>query len=70
MESGVIYTVLAGIKDFILEWVREFPKSKVVLTGGDSGLLFRYLQLLYPDIGKRVIWEEKLIFLAMKLLVV
>jgi len=69
IESGVIYTILAGIKDFILDWWQEFPESQVVLTGGDGGLLFRYLQLLYPEIGKRVVWEEKLIFLAMKLLV-
>ncbi len=39
IQSGVIYTLLSGIKAFIEAWWRLFPDSQIVMTGGDSNLL-------------------------------
>ncbi|MBD2101564.1 pantothenate kinase [Leptolyngbya sp. FACHB-261] len=51
MQSGVIYTVLAGIRDFLDDWQRLFPESQVVVTGGDGPLLAQHLGLrLDPDL--------------------
>jgi type III pantothenate kinase len=66
MQSGVIYTLLAGIKDFIDEWWRLFPNGKVAMKGGDRNLLFNYLQELYPAIASRLIVEPNLIFWGMQ----
>ncbi|MGK7872248.1 MAG: pantothenate kinase [Xenococcaceae cyanobacterium] len=66
IESGVIYTVLAGIRDFIRDWWKQFPDSQVALTGGDSALLLSYLQIQFPEIAGRIIVEENLIFLGMR----
>jgi type III pantothenate kinase len=62
IQSGVIYTLLSGIKDFIEAWWRLFPESQIVMTGGDSNLLKTYLQQQFPDIGNRIIVDNKLIF--------
>lgn len=62
IQSGVIYTLLSGIKDFIEAWWRLFPESQIVMTGGDSNLLKTYLQQEFPDIGNRIIVDNKLIF--------
>ncbi|MGM3305957.1 pantothenate kinase [Anabaena sp. WFMT] len=65
IQSGVIYTLLAGIKDFVESWLSLFPDSKIVITGGDSNLLTTYLQARFPDIAARLIAEKNLIFLGM-----
>lgn len=62
IESGVIYTVLAGIRDFIEDWQSRFPTSQIVLTGGDSPVLMSYLQSQYPEIASHVISNPHLIF--------
>ncbi len=66
MQSGVIYTLLAGIKDFVTAWTLLFPLSKVVMTGGASALLYSYLQLVNPEIAARITVERDLIFWGMK----
>jgi type III pantothenate kinase len=66
IQSGVIYTLLAGIKDFITDWWQLFPDSKVAMKGGDRILLFNYLQALYPEIAERLIVEPNLIFWGMQ----
>lgn len=45
IQSGVIYTILAGIRDFIEAWWRQFPGSYITLTGGDRTLLLTYSTL-------------------------
>ncbi len=65
MQSGIIYTIIAGIKDFIETWWRDFPQSRVAITGGDRQILFNYLQLQFPAIANHVIVEQNLIFLGM-----
>jgi type III pantothenate kinase len=41
--SGVWHSLVAGTRDFIQTWRREFPLSHVVLTGGDGNMLYQAL---------------------------
>ncbi|WP_392535857.1 pantothenate kinase [Nostoc sp. C117] len=66
IQSGVIYTLLAGIKDFIEAWLDLFPDGKIVIKGGDRTLLLNYLQALYPEIAASLIVEPNLIFWGMR----
>ncbi|NMG05639.1 pantothenate kinase [Brasilonema sp. UFV-L1] len=66
MQSGVIYTLVAGIKDFIEAWWRDFPQGKIVMTGGDRTLLVKYLQSQETEIAAHVIVETNLIFWGMQ----
>ncbi|MBN3878297.1 MULTISPECIES: pantothenate kinase [unclassified Nostoc] len=66
IQSGVIYTLLAGIKDFIQAWWDLFPDGKIAIKGGDRTLLINNLQALYPEIATRLIVEPNLIFLGMQ----
>ncbi|HBB31137.1 MAG TPA: pantothenate kinase [Cyanobacteria bacterium UBA9273] len=66
IASGVVYTILAGIRDFITDWRGQFPDSKIVLTGGDSRLLIAYLQTQYPNMGCQLIGDQQLIFWGMR----
>ena len=62
IESGIVYTVLAGIRDFITDWRRQFPDSKIALTGGDSEILNSYIQDQFPEIAPQIISDHNLIF--------
>ena len=62
IQSGVIYTLLAGIEDFIRDWLGLFNDGKIVITGGDRNLLLKYLQSQKPEIAKLVKVEPHLIF--------
>ncbi|NET73749.1 MAG: pantothenate kinase [Sphaerospermopsis sp. SIO1G2] len=66
IESGIIYTLLAGIKDFIDNWLLSFPDSQIAMTGGDSELLGSYLKQEFPKIGEQIILDQNLIFWGMK----
>ncbi|MBD2740164.1 pantothenate kinase [Coleofasciculus sp. FACHB-1120] len=66
IQSGVIYTVVAGIKDFIQAWKQEFPSSRVVLTGGDRASLLSYLQTQFPEIASQIMNDPNLIFMGMR----
>lgn len=66
IQSGVIYTLIAGIKDFIEAWLEDFPHSPVMITGGDRHQLYHYLQIQYPAITKHMIVEKNLIFMGMQ----
>jgi type III pantothenate kinase len=48
ISSGILSTITAGIKDFILDWDRLFPHSSIVFTGGDGEILVSYLQPILP----------------------
>jgi type III pantothenate kinase len=43
IASGVLYTTIAGIYDFMSDWWRQFPDSHTIFTGGDGETIFRYL---------------------------
>ncbi len=66
IHSGVIYTLIAGIRDFINAWWQEFPASGIVLTGGDRTLLLKYLQSQFPEVSSRTIVDPHLIFWGMR----
>ncbi|AFY53400.1 pantothenate kinase, type III [Rivularia sp. PCC 7116] len=61
IQSGIIYTIIAGIKDFIAAWLKDFPESNVVITGGDRTVLFNYLKSQYPEIAAKIVVEKNLI---------
>ena len=66
IESGVIYTILAGIRDFINDWRCQFPDSKIALTGGDSEMLLDYLKVQFPEVASQIVVDSNLIFLGMR----
>ncbi|MDB9445062.1 pantothenate kinase [Anabaena sp. CS-542/02] len=66
IQSGIIYTLLAGIQDFCFSWWQLFPDAKIVIKGGDRLLLLKYLQFKFPDIAARLIVEANLIFWGMR----
>ncbi|MBH8561948.1 pantothenate kinase [Nostoc sp. CENA67] len=66
IQSGVIYTLLAGIRDFIEAWWCLFPEGKVAIKGGDRTLLFNYFQTVYLNIASRLILEPNLTFCGMR----
>ncbi|WP_169927002.1 pantothenate kinase [Brunnivagina elsteri] len=66
MQSGVIYTLIAGIKDFVENWWCDFPDGKVMMTGGDSETIHGYLRSHYPNICDPITVERNLIFWGMR----
>jgi type III pantothenate kinase len=66
IQSGVIYTFLAGIKDFMEAWWDLFADGKIAIKGGDRTLLINYLQALCPEIVERLVVEANLIFWGMR----
>ena len=69
MQSGVIYTLLAGIKDFVEAWWRDYPEGKIAITGGDRKQLMNYLQIQFPEIAAHLLVEPNLIFWGMQALI-
>lgn len=66
IQSGVIYTITAGMFDFIKAWLQEFPESCICLTGGDGNLLLKYMRSHSPHIAARIMFEPYLIFWGMR----
>jgi type III pantothenate kinase len=71
IRSGVIYTVLATIRDYCEAWLVRFPGGAIALTGGDSGMLMEHLQTQYPAvlgsaIAAQIKVEPHLIFWGMQ----
>jgi type III pantothenate kinase len=65
IASGILHTVSAGVRDFIRDWQQLFPDSQIVFTGGDGGLLVKYLQLELID---SVRFDRQLLFHGMSAL--
>jgi type III pantothenate kinase len=68
IASGIIYTILSGMKDFILDWRDRFPQSSIVFTGGDAELLQQDLSLYLPQLASQIKVDRQLIFSGMALL--
>ncbi|NCO75838.1 MAG: pantothenate kinase [Cyanobacteria bacterium] len=66
IQSGIIYTVIASLRDFSEDWLQKYPQSQVILTGGDALLLNQYLEEIFPDINKQIKVDTNLIFLGIK----
>lgn len=68
IQSGTVYTTLAGICDFVQAWWQAFPESWIVLTGGDRTRLHNYLnawsaqQPQAPEWITRLVCDPNLIF--------
>jgi type III pantothenate kinase len=69
IQSGVIYHTLAGVHYFISDWLRQFPDAAILLTGGDSLVLFNYLQDLFPNLSKQITVDAELVFWGMRSLI-
>ncbi|MEM7590405.1 MAG: pantothenate kinase [Cyanobacteria bacterium P01_A01_bin.83] len=67
IASGIIYTAIAGIGSFIIDWQQQFPDSLVIFTGGDAQLLSRYLHLQCPDLKQNTIIDQNLVFKGINL---
>lgn len=66
IASGILYTILAGIADYITNWQASFSHSQIIFTGGDADLLQQYFQVEYPEIAEKIIGDRYLIFWGMK----
>ncbi|MFM1843218.1 MAG: hypothetical protein RLZZ490_1960 [Cyanobacteriota bacterium] len=66
IQSGILYTVLAGLQDYIQAWMTRFPKSPVLLTGGDGKLLEQGLETMVTGHPIQLIYDPYLIFLGMQ----
>jgi type III pantothenate kinase len=66
IESGIIYTVLAGLRDFIQDWYRLFPHSLLILTGGDRHYLKINLSRYDEYFKEKMMEDGNLIFWGMK----
>lgn len=62
IQSGIIYTLIAGIHSFIEKWLQMYPDSQVVLTGGDRLILSSYLNSQFPSLAKKIKCDRNLIF--------
>jgi type III pantothenate kinase len=44
ITSGILYSTLAGIRDFWQDWQEKFPQSVLLITGGDGKMLYLCLK--------------------------
>jgi type III pantothenate kinase len=66
IRSGIIYTLLASIRDYSEAWLERFPGGAIGLTGGDGEMLFQLLQLQFPELAIRMRVDANLIFWGME----
>jgi type III pantothenate kinase len=66
IQSGVIYTLIASIRDFMTAWWEKFPHSQICFKGGDSKLLLEYLRSLHPELATKIVREPNLTFWGMR----
>jgi type III pantothenate kinase len=59
ITSGILYTISDGVRDFIEDWLRLYPQSQIIFTGGDGEILVKYLQL---DSIDRIKLDNQLLF--------
>ena len=67
IASGIIYTAIASIRSYISDWLQQFPTGKVIFTGGDAEVLFRYLHQQLPNLARSTIIDRNLVFWGMRL---
>ena len=57
IHSGILHTLLAGLRDFIADWRRRFPQGPLLVTGGDGELLYPHLCSLDAELR----WDPHLV---------
>ena len=67
IASGILYSAIAGIHSYILNWVEQFPNTQIIFTGGDGEILSRFLDRQFPNLAKKTVVEPNLIFQGIKL---
>ena len=65
IASGILHTQLAGIRDFLQDWWRHYPKGKAVFTGGDGATIVNALNSHGPPLFGPVYLEQTLAFLGL-----
>lgn len=66
IESGILNTLIAGIRSFIEDWNRQFETSTIVLTGGDATLIYRLLEQHEPKIFEQIRLDLDIVFWGMR----
>lgn len=71
IASGVLYTHLAGIRDFLTDWLQHNPSGRVIFTGGDGKKMANYLKqhspsLISPSLIERVQIDPDLMFWGLR----
>lgn len=69
IRSGIFYTTVAGVKDFIQAWWQDFPRSHVVVTGGDGNLIDSELRKSFPQKANTLHYLPHLVLQALGWLV-
>ncbi|QJB29504.1 pantothenate kinase [Limnospira fusiformis] len=69
IASGIIHSMIAGLREFITAWCQEFPHSKISITGGDRIPLMTYLNSQYPKIAALIVDTPEAIFWGMSAMV-
>jgi len=69
IHSGVLYVLLAGLRDFIETWQQQFPHSAIALTGGDGKLLCEALHRQFSHLDRAISFDPHLLFRGMQHLV-
>ncbi len=54
IASGILHTQLAGIRDFIQAWQTDWPQGAIVLTGGDSAIVYHAIKQQPPPLAQQV----------------
>lgn len=67
IASGVTFSILAGARDFLIEWRSRFPHSSVVLTGGDAAVLHGYFRQVDAAIASQFVLDPLATFRGMRL---
>ncbi|MBD1912232.1 MULTISPECIES: pantothenate kinase [unclassified Leptolyngbya] len=62
IRSGVVFGLLATVRDFIGDWQRCFPGAAIALTGGDGPRLYQALQSSLPELAQRITLDSHLAF--------
>lgn len=62
IRSGIFYTVLAGICDFIEHWKQHYSTNSIVFTGGDGQLLLSRMQNDHPHLVSGAVFNAALVF--------
>jgi type III pantothenate kinase len=65
IRSGILYTTVAGVMNFIEAWQQTFPQSPVILTGGDGALLAKTLGAIAPQQTEGIKVDPNLVFHGM-----
>ncbi len=62
MQSGVMYALLAGVQEFVVDWLETWSEGAIAFTGGDGHWLHHHLQRRIPTAAQRLHHDPGLIF--------